>query len=74
MGFVLVSPPSNKTLPHVNGHGGEEFSKGETNLVKNITHLLDHAEPNVWTQPQILHLSFFDSQSHHVTKEKKQCL
>lgn len=72
MGFVLVSSPSNETLPHVNGHGGEEFSKGETELVQNIAHLLDHAESHVCTQPQILHLSFFYSQSYHVTNKQNK--
>ena len=45
--FVLVSPLSNETLPHVDGHGGEQILKGETEPVQSITHLLDHTETHV---------------------------
>jgi hypothetical protein len=45
----MVSLSFNEILPHVYGHGGKEISKGETQPVQSITHLLGHFEPHVWT-------------------------
>ena len=37
-------PRSNETLPHIEGHGGEDFSKHDLEPVRSITHLLEHVE------------------------------
>jgi hypothetical protein len=50
-------PAIQQDPPHVDGHDGEEVVKGEIELVRSITHLLDHTERHVWTLSQIHHPS-----------------
>lgn len=62
--FVLVRPPSDETLPHIDGHGNKDVSKVDPKPMQSTTLLLDHIEPHVWTPPPIVNLysSNFESQ------------
>lgn len=55
-------PPSNKTLPLIDGHVGHDLRKGDMEPVRSITHLLDHVELHVRTLSQIVYLSSSSSE------------